>query len=68
MVYHENRQLDIFSSAEDQDRQIRLDLIVDRIRNKYGYTKLVHVASLTAGGRSIKRASLVGGHAGGIPG
>lgn len=68
LVYNENRQLDLFSSAEDQDRQIRLDIIVDCIRSKYGYTKLVHAASLTAGGRSIKRSSLVGGHAGGMAG
>lgn len=53
LIYNDNRQLDLFSSAEDQDRQIRLDQIVDRIRGQYGFTKLIHATSLTPGARSL---------------
>lgn len=68
LVYNDNRQLDLFSSAEDQDRQIRLDQIVDRIRGQYGFTKLIHAVSLTAAGRALPRSNLVAGHAGGMDG
>ncbi|EOL42992.1 DNA polymerase V [Enterococcus phoeniculicola ATCC BAA-412] len=68
LVYTEAVQLDLFSSNEESVSQEKLDKIVDRIREQYGYTKLIHASSLTDGGRAVKRASLVGGHAGGLTG
>ncbi len=34
----------------------------------YGFCSLIHANSLLEGGRAIARASLVGGHAGGMGG
>ena len=45
-----------------------LSLSVFRIRQKYGFSAIVHAHSLLEGGRAIARSSLVGGHAGGHAG
>ncbi|MFR6670094.1 MAG: excinuclease ABC subunit A, partial [Enterococcus sp.] len=31
-------QLDLFADAEEQIKQIKLDKIIDKIREKYGFT------------------------------
>ena len=61
-----HRQLNLFESIEVQERDTQLDAVVDALRNKYGFTKLVYTSSLLPGGRAISRSSLVGGHAGGM--
>jgi DNA polymerase V len=68
LVYTENVQLDLFEQAETQLRQRKLDLIIDKIREKYGFTSIVHATSRMEGARAIARSKLVGGHAGGLDG
>ena len=68
LVYSTTIQLDLFQEPEKQLKQEKLDFLIDEIRNKYGYTALVHANSLIQGGTAIDRASLVGGHAGGMDG
>ncbi|MCZ0717134.1 Y-family DNA polymerase [Aerococcus kribbianus] len=63
-----SQQLDLFQSVTQQDNQAQVEQIVDRIRGKYGFTSIVHAASLLSGGRAIDRSKLVGGHAGGMAG
>ncbi|BDR58596.1 Y-family DNA polymerase [Xylocopilactobacillus apicola] len=58
-------QGNLFLSKTQQDKEATLENSVDEIRKKFGFTKLVHTASLKKGGTAIKRAGLVGGHAGG---
>lgn len=53
-------------SAFGEDR--KLDRIIDLIREKYGFTSIVHANSMLPGGRAIARSHLVGGHAGGMDG
>ncbi|MGK0551405.1 Y-family DNA polymerase [Enterococcus faecalis] len=61
-------QLNLFKEPEAQLHAIELDYLIDTIRNRYGYTSLIHANSLKPGGTSIVRSSLIGGHAGGMDG
>ncbi|CAM3642071.1 Y-family DNA polymerase [Erysipelothrix urinaevulpis] len=61
-------QLNLFESIEVKDKENKFDEVVDEIRDRYGFTKLVYASSLIAGGRAIARSNLVGGHAGGMGG
>ena len=60
-----SQQLDIFDDLQTSQKQATLDKTVDAIRQKYGFTKLIHTASLSPGATAIERANLVGGHSGG---
>lgn len=68
LLFTRNRQLDLFHSPEDSAKAEQLDQIIDCIREKYGFTAIVHATSKVNGARSIARSHLVGGHAGGGPG
>ena len=58
-------QFNLFEPPESTLVQEELELTIDRIRKRYGYSSLIHASSLTKGGTAIKRATLVGGHEGG---
>lgn len=62
------RQLNLFEDPEKNIADENLDKIIDTIRQKYGFTAIVHATSVQPGARSIARANLVGGHAGGMDG
>lgn len=68
LTYTESIQLDLFSNAEEPVNDHKLDVLIDLIRKKYGFTSIVHANSLLEGGTAISRASLIGGHAGGMDG
>ncbi|MEQ7025415.1 excinuclease ABC subunit A, partial [Enterococcus gallinarum] len=38
LIYTSSIQLDLFADAEEQIKQIKLDKIIDKIREKYGFT------------------------------
>lgn len=59
------QQLNLFDEISNQVKDTKLTSVVDEIRKKYGFTKLVYAASLAKGGTAIERAGLVGGHNGG---
>lgn len=61
-------QLNMFESFESIDKENDFNDVVDDVRRKYGFTKLVYTSSLLDGARAIERSSLVGGHAGGMSG
>lgn len=65
LVYTDALQFDLFQDPTEQIVNENLDKIIDKIRGKYGFTSIVRASSLMDGARSIKRSSLVGGHAGG---
>lgn len=65
---NKHEQINLFEPAEDKEQDRKLNKVVDEIRNKYGFTKMVYAISLLEGGRAIERSSLVGGHAGGMSG
>lgn len=58
-------QLNFFEPIEETLGNEELDLAIDHIRQKYGYTSLLHASSLMDGGMARYRAKLVGGHRGG---
>lgn len=64
----DNLQLNLFLDPTAQIADDRLDLLIDTIRRKYGFKSIVHATSLLEGATAIKRANLVGGHAGGNEG
>ncbi|ALV20818.1 MULTISPECIES: Y-family DNA polymerase [Carnobacterium] len=68
LTYTSNIQLDLFEDPSQQITNEKLDLLVDKIRDKYGFQSLVHASSLLEGATAINRSSLVGGHAGGMEG
>jgi DNA polymerase V len=65
LVYHEALQLNLFQQPEKEIFNQELDHLIDTIRKKYGYRSLIHASSLLEGATAVKRAGLVGGHAGG---
>ncbi|MDH6365160.1 DNA polymerase V [Enterococcus sp. PF1-24] len=68
LIFTTGIQLSLFEAPEKILADERLDTIIDRIRQKYGFTAIVHGTSILPGSRSIARANLVGGHAGGMDG
>ena len=62
--YKRELQLNLFEAPEKTIHNEELETVVDKIREKYGFTSLVHASSLTKGGTAISRSGLVGGHKG----
>ncbi|MCT6828661.1 MAG: nucleotidyltransferase, partial [Lactobacillus helsingborgensis] len=58
-------QLTFFVPATQQIKKHTINITVDKIRKKYGFTSLVKASSLSKGATAIRRSSLVGGHNGG---
>ncbi len=65
LVDASTQQLNLFDPVDEIEKDDSFDEVVDTIRKKYGFTKLVYASSLVKGGRAIARSSLVGGQAGG---
>lgn len=59
-------QLNLFDNQEEQVTENKLDYLIDDIRKKYGFSSIIHASSKLEGATALTRASLVGGHAGGI--
>lgn len=55
-------QLDLFTDPDEVLRDEQLDDVIDSIRQRFGYTSLLHASSLLQGGTAIKRSKLLGGH------
>ncbi len=62
------RQLSLFDQVNDLTRDSEVDKIVDDIRQKYGFSKMIYLSSKLEGARALERSKLVGGHAGGMVG
>ncbi|MFL2101331.1 Y-family DNA polymerase [Desemzia sp. FAM 23991] len=64
IAYKKQLQLNLFETPEKTIHTEELEVVIDRIREKYGFSSLVHASSLTKGGTAIQRSGLVGGHKG----
>lgn len=62
------RQLSLFDQLEVIEKDEKVDHVIDEIRGKYGFTKLIYASSKLEGARAVARSKLVGGHAGGMVG
>lgn len=58
----QERQLSLFEPLESLIIDEELDEVVDLVRQKYGYTSLLHASSLTKNSMAIRRSKLLGGH------
>lgn len=61
-------QLNLFEEPTETLENSRLDATIDVIRQRFGFASIVHASSYMDGATSLARASLVGGHAGGMDG
>ena len=61
-------QLDLFNPPEELIARTELEEAIDHIRRRFGFASIVHASSYLEGASAIRRASLVGGHAGGNDG
>lgn len=68
LLFTADKQLDLFELPEQSIANERLDQIIDKIREKYGFSAIVYATSKLDGARSIARSHLIGGHAGGAGG
>lgn len=62
VIPKQDYQLNLFESVEDVLRDSRLDKTIDLVREKYGYTSLLHASSLMKNSMAIQRSKLLGGH------
>ena len=62
--YKKALQLNLFETPEKTIHTEMLETVVDKIREKYGFSSIVHASSLTRGGTAIQRSRMVGGHKG----
>lgn len=58
--YKKELQLNLFEEAEKTIFSEDLEMVVDRIREKYGFSSLVHASSLTKGGTANQKSGLGG--------
>lgn len=65
LVADNYQELSLFEDGEQQVKHQELNQVIDEIRDRFGFTKLVYARSVTADGTAMKRAGLVGGHNGG---
>ncbi len=65
LTHDVGQQLDLLSPVQEQVKRVDLEHTVDRIRQQFGFKKLVYAVSKVHGGTAIDRASLIGGHNGG---
>lgn len=55
-------QLNLFEPIEENIKGEHLDQTVDKMRQKYGYTSILHASSLMDGAMAKYRETLLGGH------
>ena len=65
LLFDAPMQFHLWESPQRQVADGRIDRVVDRVRERYGYTAVLHASSLLEGGTAIRRAGLMGGHASG---
>lgn len=62
--YKKELQLNLFEAPEMMLHREDLETVIDKIRERYGFTSLLHAGSLLKDGTAIQRSHLVGGHKG----
>ncbi len=63
-----SQQIGLFDTVEDFETDNKIDELVDEVREKYGFSKMIYLSSKLEGARAVERSKLVGGHAGGMVG
>lgn len=61
--------ISLFDDVEKIEKEERLQLAIDSIRDRFGFTSLLKASALDSASRIIARSKLIGGHlAGGLDG
>lgn len=61
--------LSLFDDVDKIEKEERLQLAIDSIRDRFGFTSLLKASALDSASRIIARSKLIGGHsAGGLDG
>lgn len=61
--------LSLFDDFDKIEKEERLQLAIDSIRDRFGFTSLLKASALDSASRIIARSKLIGGHsAGGLDG
>ena len=68
LSHDSNQQLSIFEDLETIEKDRDIDKVVDEVRSKFGFSKMIYASSKLEGARALERSKLVGGHAGGMVG
>ncbi|NLC54689.1 MAG: Y-family DNA polymerase [Erysipelothrix sp.] len=63
-----HQQLSLFDNVETVEINEDIDKVVDKVRSRFGFSKLIYLSSKQEGARALERSKLVGGHAGGMIG
>ncbi|MEG1503912.1 MAG: Y-family DNA polymerase [Enterococcus sp.] len=61
-------QLNLFEEPQKTIKEDQIDEVIAQIRSRYEFASIVRAHSMIEGATAIKRAGLVGGHAGGMEG
>lgn len=59
------QQLNLFENPVRQVKQAKLSDVIDDVRRRFGFSKLIYCSSLLPGATARQRSTLVGGHNGG---
>ncbi|MDG4519233.1 hypothetical protein [Streptococcus suis] len=69
MVDKYNTLLSLFDDIEQIEKENRLQIAIDVVREQFGFLALQKGTVLTEGSRNIERSKLIGGHStGGLEG
>ena len=62
VIEDEYVQLDLFEDQDKIDRERRLELAINSIKNEMGKDKILRGINLEEGATTIMRSKLIGGH------
>lgn len=69
MIDKYNTLLSLFDDVEEIEKENRLQIAIDVVREQLGFLAIQKGTVLTEGSRNIERSKLIGGHsAGGLEG
>lgn len=68
LSHESTQQMTLFDDAKELEKDRDLDKVIDTVRRKFGFSKMIYMSSKLEGARALERSKLVGGHAGGMVG
>ena len=57
--------ISLFDDVDDIEKEERLQVAIDTIRDEFGFTSLLKANALDKASRTIERSNLIGGHSAG---
>lgn len=60
--YDTGTQISLFENTDEILKQEKLDLLTDKIREKFGFASIIHASSLLENATAVSRSKKVGGH------